>query len=113
MGVDRGAGAGEAPVAEGRSDRGFPFYPGSGEAPLLRGQRASGAGSGGVVQAAVAWLLVRSALGAAAAAGGGGERGLPLVPGGEAAGQGSRCLDPEPDTAAAFCRERALPGARR
>src|SRR5438105_4411079 len=29
MGVDRGAGAGAAPVAEGRSDRGFPFYPGS------------------------------------------------------------------------------------
>src|SRR5437868_14811361 len=110
MGVDRGAGAGEAPVAEGRSDRGFPLYPGSGEAALLRGQRASGAGSGGVVQAVVAWLLVRSALGAAADAGGGGERGLPLVPGVEAAGQGSRCLDPEPEPATAFCREQDLPG---
>src|SRR5207302_3986407 len=105
MGVDRGAGAGEAPVAEDRSDRGFPFYPGSGEAPLLRGQRASGAGSGGVVQAAVAWLSVRRALGTAADAGGGGERGLPLVPGPETARQGSGRVHVEPEPATAFCRE--------
>src|SRR5207302_10307275 len=97
MGVDRGAGAGAAPVAEGRSDRGVPCYPGSGEAPLLRGQRASGAGSGGVVQAVVAWLSVRSAFGAAADAGGGGERGLPLVPGVEAARQGAGRVHVEPE----------------
>ena len=67
-------------AAEDRCGGGFRVHPRAGEAPLLCGQRPSGVGPGGAVQAVAARLSVRSSFGASADAGGGGERGLPLVP---------------------------------
>ncbi len=109
-GDDRVAGAFWAPAAEDRQSGGFQFYSRAGEASLLRGQRPSGAGAGGVVQAVAAGLSVRSAFGAAADARGGGERGLPLVPRPQAPGQGAGRLDAEPEPAPALRREHDLSG---
>src|SRR5271163_1230250 len=96
-GVDRVAGAFRALVAEDRSGGGFRLYPRAGTAFVLRGQRPPGAGAGGVVQAVAAGVFVWCSVGAAADARGGGERGLPLVPRAAVEGQGSGCLDAEPE----------------
>ncbi len=96
-------------LREDRQSGGFQFYSRAGEASLLRGQRPSGAGAGGVVQAVAAGLSVRSAFGAAADARGGGERdayrwflGLRLP------GQGAGRLDAEPEPAPALRRARSI-----
>ena len=86
----------------------FQFYSRAGEASLLRGQRPSGAGAGGVVQAVAAGLSVRSAFGAAAHQRGG-ERGS--TAGSSASGSGTEGagrLDAEPEPAPAFSAESTI-----